>query len=73
MAVIVATMIFSFWICRAGPFSTGKEMETLNSMRVQTVNNPGATAFGASASENYSSDVTQVLDKLKNSTDSSSQ
>lgn len=73
MAAIVATMIYSFWVCSAGPFSAGKDAETANSIRFQAVSNPGANAFRATGSENYSSSVTQVLNKLKNSTDAPSQ
>jgi len=73
MTAIVAAMIFSFWVCSAGPFSAGKDAEATNSIRFQAVNNPGANAFRTTSSENYSSAVTQVLDKLKNSTDASSQ
>ncbi|MGA2158583.1 MAG: hypothetical protein ABSG90_05130 [Dehalococcoidia bacterium] len=75
MAVIVAIMIFSFWICRAGPFSTAQAAEPVNSMRGQAIVNPGANALHAyaSGSENYSNDVSQVLNKLQNSSNTSSQ
>jgi hypothetical protein len=73
MAAIVAIMIFSFWVCRAGPFSDGKDAAAMNPQRSQAVTNPRATAFRTTASENYSSSVTQMLNKLKNSTDTSSQ
>jgi hypothetical protein len=73
MAAIAATMIFSFWVCSAGPFSAGKDAETANSMRFQAVNNPAVNAIHASSSENYSSDVIKTLNKLQNPTDASSQ
>ncbi|MGD0354830.1 MAG: hypothetical protein ABSB31_05235 [Dehalococcoidia bacterium] len=73
MAAIAATMTFSFWVCRAGPFCAGKDSETINPTRFHAVNNPGASTFPTAGSENYSSSVTQILNKLKNSTDTPSQ
>jgi hypothetical protein len=74
MAVIVAIMIFSFWVCSAGPFSNGKEIVTPSSTHSQPISNPGANAFRSTGSDNYSSsDVSQVLNKLQNSTSTSSQ
>lgn len=71
MAAIVATMAFSFWVFRVGPFSDGKNADTVNYMRFQAVNNPGASASRANGSENYSSAVSQILDNLTNSADAS--
>jgi hypothetical protein len=73
MTVIVAAMIFSFWICRAGPFSTEKAAEPVYSAHGEPVVNPGSNALHAYAGENNSSDFGPVLNKLQNSLDNSSQ
>jgi len=67
MSVIVATMFFSFWVFGVGPFSSDKGVENLNSICNQEVKNLDQQASGNPSSENYSSAVTSLLNKLQSS------